>query len=59
VVEGEEAILRDTERLIQRWHDPARGAMQRIVVAPCSPFSVSPGLMRDAALLARWLAPPA
>ncbi|MBT9489920.1 MAG: 8-oxoguanine deaminase [Rubrivivax sp.] len=53
VVEDEEAILRDTERLIQRWHDPARFAMQRIVVAPCSPFSVSPGLMRDAALLAR------
>jgi len=53
VVEPEEAILRDTERLITRWHDPARCAMQRIVVAPCSPFSVSPGLMRDAALLAR------
>jgi cytosine/adenosine deaminase-related metal-dependent hydrolase len=53
VVEDEEAILRDSERLIQRWHDPARFGMQRIVVAPCSPFSVSPGLMRDAALLAR------
>lgn len=53
VVEDEEAILADTERLIARWHDPARHAMQRIVVAPCSPFSVSPGLMRDAALLAR------
>lgn len=53
VVEDEEAILADTERLIGRWHDPARHAMQRIVVAPCSPFSVSQGLMRDAALLAR------
>lgn len=53
VVEPEETILRDTERLITRWHDPARHAMQRIVVAPCSPFSVSPGLMRDAAALAR------
>ena len=53
VVEAEDAILRDTERLIARWHDPARLAMQRIVVAPCSPFSVSRGLMRDAALLAR------
>ncbi|MCW5666808.1 MAG: 8-oxoguanine deaminase [Piscinibacter sp.] len=53
VVEEEEAILADTERLIARWHDPARHAMQRIVVAPCSPFSVSPGLMRDAARLAR------
>jgi cytosine/adenosine deaminase-related metal-dependent hydrolase len=53
VVESEEAILRDTERLISRFHDPARFALQRIVVAPCSPFSVSTGLMRDAALLAR------
>jgi 8-oxoguanine deaminase len=53
VVEDEAAILRDTQRLIERWHDPARFAMQRIVVAPCSPFSVSRELMRDAALLAR------
>jgi 8-oxoguanine deaminase len=53
MVEREEAILADTERLIARWHDASRFAMQRIVVAPCSPFSVSPGLMRDAALLAR------
>ncbi len=53
VVEDEAAILADTQRVIERWHDPARHAMQRIVVAPCSPFSVSRGLMRDAALLAR------
>jgi cytosine/adenosine deaminase-related metal-dependent hydrolase len=53
VVEDEPAILRDTQRLIERWHDPKRHAMQRIVVAPCSPFSVSRELMRDAALLAR------
>ena len=53
VVETEPAILRETQRLIERWHDPARHAMQRIVVAPCSPFSVSRELMRDAALLAR------
>jgi cytosine/adenosine deaminase-related metal-dependent hydrolase len=53
VVEDEGAILRDSERLIGRFHDPARFAMQRIVVAPCSPFSVSTGLMRDASLLAR------
>jgi cytosine/adenosine deaminase-related metal-dependent hydrolase len=53
VVEGEPAILKDTQRLIERWHDPKRFAMQRIVVAPCSPFSVSRELMRDAALLAR------
>lgn len=53
VVESEAAILADTQRVIERWHDPRRFAMQRIVVAPCSPFSVSRELMRDAALLAR------
>lgn len=53
VVEREDAILRETQRLIERWHDPKRFAMQRIVVAPCSPFSVSRELMRDAARLAR------
>jgi cytosine/adenosine deaminase-related metal-dependent hydrolase len=53
VVESEAAILKDTQRLIECWHDPKRHAMQRIVVAPCSPFSVSRELMRDAALLAR------
>ncbi len=53
VVESEPAILADTQRLIERWHDPARHAMQRVVVAPCSPFSVSTGLMRDSAALAR------
>ncbi|MES2973687.1 MAG: 8-oxoguanine deaminase [Pseudomonadota bacterium] len=53
VVESEPAILKETQRLIERWHDPARHAMRRIVVAPCSPFSVSRELMRDSALLAR------
>ncbi len=53
VVEDEGAILDDTQRLIETFHDPRRFAMQRIVVAPCSPFSVSRGLMLDAALLAR------
>ncbi len=53
VVEAEPAILADTQRLIERWHDPARHAMRRVVVAPCSPFSVSRELMRDSALLAR------
>ena len=53
VVEDEAAILKDTQRVIQRFHDPKPHAMQRIVVAPCSPFSVSRELMRDAALLAR------
>jgi cytosine/adenosine deaminase-related metal-dependent hydrolase len=53
VVEDEAAILADTQRLIERWHDPRRFAMQRIVVAPCSPFSVSRELMRESARLAR------
>ena len=53
VVEDEAAILKETQRLIERWHNPGRFAMQRIVVAPCSPFSVSRELMRDSALLAR------
>ena len=53
VVEREPAILKETQRLIERWHQPGRFAMQRIVVAPCSPFSVSRELMRDSALLAR------
>jgi 8-oxoguanine deaminase len=57
VVENEAAILKDTQRLIERWHDPARHAMQRIVAAPCSPFSVSRELMRDTALLARSYGP--
>ncbi|MFC7461471.1 8-oxoguanine deaminase [Hydrogenophaga defluvii] len=53
VVETEAHILADTQRVIELWHDPARHAMQRVVVAPCSPFSVSRELMRDAAVLAR------
>ncbi|WP_404482216.1 8-oxoguanine deaminase [Novosphingobium sp. BL-52-GroH] len=53
VVEDEAAILADTIRVIDRFHDNADGAMLRVAVAPCSPFSVSTDLMRDAALLAR------
>lgn len=53
VVEDEAAILADTIRVIDRFHDPREGAMLRVAVAPCSPFSVSTDLMRDAALLAR------
>ncbi|MDB5405172.1 MAG: amidohydrolase [Rhodospirillales bacterium] len=52
-VENEDAILRDSERLILAYHDPARHSMRRIVLAPCSPFSVTPGLMKEAAALAR------
>ena len=53
LVEREDAILRDTRRLIETWHDSSRHAMTRIVVAPCSPFSVSRELMRESADLAR------
>ncbi|MBB3118485.1 8-oxoguanine deaminase [Pseudoduganella violacea] len=53
VVEEEGAILRDTQRLIETYHDAGRYAMQRIVVAPCSPFSVSRDLMKESAALAR------
>ena len=53
VVETEADILRETQKLIERWHDGSRHSMRRIVVAPCSPFSVSRELMRDAALMAR------
>lgn len=53
LVEREDAILADTRRLIETWHDASRFSMRRVVAAPCSPFSVSRGLMRDSAELAR------
>ena len=53
VVETEDLILKDTQRLIETWHDTAHGAMVNVAVAPCSPFSVSRDLMRESALLAR------
>ena len=53
LVENEAAILEDCIRVIDAFHDPAPGAMTRVGVAPCSPFSVTRDLMRDAAVLAR------
>ncbi|WP_333816577.1 8-oxoguanine deaminase [Tabrizicola sp.] len=53
LVEREAAILEDMIRVVDRFHDPRPGAMLRVGLAPCSPFSVSRELMRDAALLAR------
>ncbi len=53
VVEDEEAILKDTQRVIETFHNPERFAMVRIVVAPCSPFSVTPDLMRESIAMAR------
>jgi len=53
VVEDRDAILAASEAAINRFHDPAPEAMVRIALAPCSPFSVTRGLMTDAAELAR------
>lgn len=53
LVEREADILADSIRLIDAFHDPSEGSMCRVGLAPCSPFSVSRDLMRDAALLAR------
>jgi cytosine/adenosine deaminase-related metal-dependent hydrolase len=53
LVEAEDAILADCIRVIDAFHDPSPASMCRVGVAPCSPFSVSRELMRDAALLAR------
>ena len=52
LVEGEADILEDCIRVIDAFHDPSEDAMVRVGIAPCSPFSVSRELMRDAALLA-------
>ncbi len=53
VVEDEEYILEDSRRLIEAYHDSSPGSMTQIVLAPCSPFSVTGDLMRESAVLAR------
>ena len=53
VVETDEVILHDCRRVIEQFHDPDPYAMIRVVVAPCSPFSVTGDLMRESARLAR------
>ncbi|MBN2389027.1 MAG: 8-oxoguanine deaminase [Anaerolineales bacterium] len=53
VVDSETNILRDSQRLIERYHDPEPGAFVQIVLAPCSPFSVTGELMKQSAALAR------
>ena len=55
VVQDEDEILADSERIVNRYHDPKPMAMTRIALAPCSPFSVTPGLMKKTADLARRL----
>jgi len=53
VVDTEENILRDSQRLIETYHDPNPGAFIQVVLAPCSPFSVTSELMKQSAALAR------
>src|SRR5690606_33027775 len=53
VVEDEDAILADCQRVIETYHDNSRYSMLRITLAPCSPFSVTQDLMREAAAMAR------
>lgn len=58
VVQDEDAILADSERVLGLFHDPAPGSMIQIALAPCSPFSVTPSLMaKSAELAARFDAP--
>jgi len=53
VVEDEDLILKDSQRVIEKFHDPNPGSMTQVVLAPCSPFSVTASLMRQSADLAR------
>ena len=53
LVESEDAILRDSRRVIEQYHDALHGAMVQVALAPCSPFTVSRDLMRESAALAR------
>ncbi len=55
VVQDDDEVLADSERLVKLHHDPSHGAMVRVALAPCSPFSVSPELMRRTAELAETL----
>src|SRR5437764_539243 len=52
-VEDEDFIMQDSERVISKYHDACVGSMTQIVLAPCSPFSVTETLLKDAAALAR------
>ena len=59
VTEDEASILHDCRRVVESYHDAERFAMRRVVIAPCSPFSVTPDLMRASAELARSFGPAA
>ena len=55
VVQPIDAILADSRRAVERWHDPRPGSMRQVALAPCSPFSVTGDLLRESAKLARSL----
>ncbi len=55
VVQDEESILKDSQRVVETYHDPDPYAMRKVTLAPCSPFSVTPDLMKESARLARAL----
>jgi cytosine/adenosine deaminase-related metal-dependent hydrolase len=55
LVQTVDAILRDSERLVKKFHDPAPFSMRQVALAPCSPFSVTSDLLRESAVLAREL----
>ena len=53
VVQTEDVILKDSRRVIEKYHDAADNSMSRVILAPCSPFSVTPSLLKETARLAR------
>ncbi len=55
VVQETDEIIRDSQRLVEKFHDPNPYSMRQVALAPCSPFSVTPELMRESAKLARSL----
>lgn len=55
VVQTQDEILKDSERLVHVFHDPARFSMRQIVLSPCSPFTNRPETYRETAKLARHL----
>ncbi len=55
LVQDIDTILKDSERLVSRYHDTSRFSMRQIILAPCSPFSVTTGLLKESADLARRL----
>ena len=53
VVKEEDVILKESQQIIEKYHDASQYSMLRVTLAPCSPFSVTPDLMRESAKLAR------